>query len=254
MGYGSDKKNQIKIMINMLRTFVYKLLNKSAKKLKGQAYQIDPCISLTAILAIGLRRLSGFTRSIIRGESWRKKVFFGRNVDLRSRKLIHIGRGVTLGKEVLIDGLSNEGVHLGDHVNIGDFSRIEASGTITKLGVGVRIGSNSSVGSFSFIGGAGGVLIGDDVIMGQFVSFHPANHNFDQVDISIRAQGFSQQGIVVEDDCWIGAKVTFLDGAHVGKGCVIAAGAVVRGVIPPYSIAGGIPAKVIKSRLESTAS
>lgn len=97
-------------------------------------------------------------------------------------------------------------------------------------------------------------MIGNDVIMGQWVSFHPENHNFESLDLPIRLQGVNRQGIVVEDDCWIGAKVTFLDGAHVGKGCVIAAGAVVRGVIPPYSVAAGIPAKVIKSRLKSDAS
>jgi acetyltransferase-like isoleucine patch superfamily enzyme len=64
----------------------------------------------------------------------------------------------------------------------------------------------------------------------------------------------NRKGIVVGDDCWIGAKVTFLDGAHVGKGSVIAAGAVVRGEIPPYSIAVGVPARVIKFRKESVSS
>ncbi|MDC0124525.1 acyltransferase [Gammaproteobacteria bacterium] len=61
-------------------------------------------------------------------------------------------------------------------------------------------------------------------------------------------QGVTRQGIRIEDDCWIGANVVFLDGAHVNKGCVVAAGAVVKGVIPPYSVVAGIPAKVIKTR------
>jgi len=77
---------------------------------------------------------------------------------------------------------------------------------------------------------------------------------FLRIDIPIRLQGVTRQGIVIEDDCWIGAKVTFLDGAHVGRGCVIAAGAVVRGEIPAYSIAAGVPARVIKSRKESVIS
>jgi acetyltransferase-like isoleucine patch superfamily enzyme len=53
---------------------------------------------------------------------------------------------------------------------------------------------------------------------------------------------------VVEDDCWIGSNVTFLDGVHVGRGCVIGAGAVVNGTIPDNSIAVGVPAKVVGTR------
>jgi acetyltransferase-like isoleucine patch superfamily enzyme len=86
--------------------------------------------------------------------------------------------------------------------------------------------------------------------MGQRIGFHSENHNFDRVDIPIREQGVSRQGIRIEDDCWIGANVTFLDGAYVGCGCVIAAGSIVRGTIPPHSVAAGMPAKVIRSRLK----
>jgi acetyltransferase-like isoleucine patch superfamily enzyme len=182
-----------------------------------------------------------------------KLVFVSSCVELRNRKFISFGKGVTLGKNVTIDGLSREGVVIGDGVNIGPYTIIEASGTITNLGKGIRIGQYSGVGGFSFIGGAGGVVIGKNVIMGQWVSFHPENHNYGSLDLPIRLQGVSRKGIIVGDDCWIGAKVTFLDGALVGEGCVIAAGAVVRGEIPPYSIAAGVPAKVIKSRKEISA-
>jgi acetyltransferase-like isoleucine patch superfamily enzyme len=233
----------------MMNQLLYLLLNKAAKTIKGKSYQVDSSIPITAIASIAYRRLVCIVRSVIRGFPWKKKIFIGRNVELRNRQLIQLGYGVTLGNAVLIDGLSREGVILGDQVNIGDYTRIEASGTITDIGRGIKIGNNSAISSFSFIGGAGGVTIGNDVIMGQWVSFHPENHNYDSLDLPIRLQGVNRKGIVVEDDCWIGAKVTFLDGAHVGKGCVIAAGAVVRGAIPPYSIAAGVPAKVIKSRL-----
>jgi acetyltransferase-like isoleucine patch superfamily enzyme len=84
--------------------------------------------------------------------------------------------------------------------------------------------------------------------MGQRVSFHSENHKFDRIDIPIRLQGVSRQGITIEDDCWVGANVTFLDGAHVGRGCVIGAGSVVKGTIPPYSVIAGAPAKVLRSR------
>ncbi len=237
-----------------MHRLLHLILNKIAKSIKGECYQLDSSIPITAIAAIAFRRLMCWIRSVFRGFFWKKKIFIGSNVKLRNRRFIQLGYGVTLGNAVLIDGLSREGVVLGNHVSIGEFTRLEASGTITDIGKGIKIGNNSGIGAFSFIGGAGGVVIGDDVIMGQWVSFHPENHNFESLDLPIRLQGVNRQGIVVEDDCWIGAKVTFLDGAHVGKGCVIAAGAVVRGVIPPYSIAGGVPAKVIKSRRECMAS
>ena len=60
-------------------------------------------------------------------------------------------------------------------------------------------------------------------------------------------------GILVEDDCWVGANVVFLDGAHVGRGSVVAAGAVVRGKIPAYSVVAGVPARVLRSRLPNEA-
>lgn len=232
----------------MITKIAFLVANRVAQRIKGSSYQLDPTIPLSAILSISSRRIVCLLRSIFAGFSWRKKIFIGRNVELRNKRFIQIGKGVTLGNGVVIDGLSREGVRIEDNVSIGDFTRIEASGTITNIGKGIKIGSNSGIGAFSFIGGAGGVSIGKDVIMGQWVSFHPENHNYESIDLPIRMQGVNRKGIVVEDDCWIGAKVTFLDGAHVGKGCVIAAGAVVRGTIPPYSIAAGVPARVIKSR------
>lgn len=231
-----------------MHLFVYMLINRCAQGLKGRSYTIDPSIPLSAILGIGCRRLFSLLRSLFAGFSWRKKLFLGPSVELRNRSLLRFGNGVTLGRGVLIDGLSREGVLIGDHVNIGDFTRIEASGTITGIGKGISIGTNSGIGAFSFIGGAGGVVIGNDVIMGQWVSFHPENHNYNYLNVPIRLQGVNRQGIVVEDDCWIGAKVTFLDGAHVGRGSIIGAGSVVRGVIPAYSIVAGVPARVIRSR------
>jgi len=232
----------------LIQSLIYFLLNKLARSIKGDAYSLDPSINTFALLSLAARRLISRLRSVYRGLGWKKAIFIGRNVELRNRKFIQIGKGVTLGDAVLIDGLSRDGVVLGNNVNVGEYTRIEASGTITDIGKGVKIGDNTGIGSFSFIGGAGGVLIGKDVIMGQWVSFHPENHNFERLDTLIRLQGVNRKGIVIEDDCWIGAKVTFVDGAHVGHGSVIAAGALVRGYIPPYSVAVGIPARIIRSR------
>lgn len=148
---------------------------------------------------------------------------------------------------VIVDGLSRRGIEIGDNVMIGPYSVIRAS-SLTNLGEGVRIGRDSAMDAYSYIGAGGGVTIGDSVIMGQHVSFHAENHRYDQMDIPIRQQGITRKGIVVEDDCWVGSNAVFLDGAQVGRGCVIAAGAVVTGTIPAYSVVAGVPGRVIKTR------
>lgn len=232
----------------MMRALVYRVLSKVAQSLRGSDFRLDENIPLSLLIGIGCRRLSGLLRALMNGIPIGKLVFLGSGVKLRARHLVSFGRGVSLGHGVVVDGLSRTGIRIGNHVSIGDYTRLEATGTITDIGNGILIGNNSGIGAFSFIGGAGGVKIGNDVIMGQWVSFHPENHNFDRIDIPIRSQGVNRKGIVVEDNCWIGAKVTFLDGAHVGHGSVIAAGALVRGYIPPFSVAAGVPARVIRSR------
>jgi acetyltransferase-like isoleucine patch superfamily enzyme len=179
-------------------------------------------------------------------------VFMAKSVNLRGTSLIRFGNGVTLERGVIIDGLMRKGVVLGDNVKIGPYS-VLAGAPISNLGEGIRMGANSAVDAYSFIGSSGFVSIGENVIMGQHVGFHPENHDFDRTDIPIRAQGTTRQGITIEDDVWVGSNAIFLDGAHVGRGCVIGAGSVVRGNIPAYSIAVGIPAKVIRSRMPHTA-
>jgi acetyltransferase-like isoleucine patch superfamily enzyme len=167
--------------------------------------------------------------------------------------MIRFGRGVTIERGVILDGLSRRGVEIGDDVMIGAYSIVRAS-MLSNLGEGLSIGKKSSLDAYSFIGAGGGVFIGDCVIMGQHVSFHAENHQYDRLDLPIREQGTRQQGIVIEGDCWIGSNAVFLDGAHVGRGCVIAAGAVVRGKIPAYSVVAGVPGRVIKSRRQETLS
>jgi acetyltransferase-like isoleucine patch superfamily enzyme len=109
------------------------------------------------------------------------------------------------------------------------------------------MGSNSAVGQFTEFGASGGIEIGNDVIMGSYVSFHSENHNFDDPSRLIREQGVTSKSIKIGNNIWVGAKVTFLDGCQVGDNSVVAAGAVVNGIYPPNSVIGGIPAKIIKT-------
>ena len=225
-------------------------VERLVSRIKGYEYVFDSDLSIWTLVSVSLRRLVWLLRGNLKSVFLRQKlcvVFLGPGVSWRNARLIQFGRGVTFERGTIVDGLSKRGVEIGDNVMIGPYCVIRASG-LTNLGVGVRIGKQSSLDAYSYVGAGGGVFIGDFVIMGQHVSFHAENHLYDRIDIPIKNQGTTRKGITVEDDCWIGSNTIFLDGAHVGRGCVIAAGTVVRGNVPAYSVVAGVPGRVIKDR------
>ncbi|WP_275976829.1 acyltransferase [Dyadobacter fanqingshengii] len=128
--------------------------------------------------------------------------------------------------------------------SIGDNSMIEDFTTVNN-GVGeVRIGNNSLIGLGNVI--IGPITVGNNVILAQNIVASGLNHNYTDIKQPIHQQGVSVAPIVIEDDCWIGANTVITAGVTIGKHCVIAAGAVVTKNIPPYSVAVGNPARVIK--------
>lgn len=236
----------------MVKNLFINFLNRIAAMFKGEGYRIDPDLPVSALFEYATSKVFSLARCLFRGvvisADPKRLLFLGPNVELKNRRMIHFGRGVTLGRGVMIDGLSREGIIIGDGASIGPYGMIRATGVLSNIGKGFKLGNNSSLDAFAFVGASGGVVVGSNVIMGQKVSFHSENHLYDRLDVPIRHQGTTRQGIVVEDNCWIGSNVTFLDGSHVASGCVIGAGSVVKGYIPPNSIAVGVPARVIKSR------
>jgi len=231
---------------------LYRALERGLSALKKREYRLDRSIPPSILLGTVLRRFVWLVRGIIKCLVFQRRirlVFMAPCVTLRNAALIRFGRGITLDRGVIIDGISRGGIEVGDNVMIGPYSVIR-SGMLSNLGDGVQIGRNSSLDAYSYIGASGHVAIGENVIMGQHISFHAENHNYDRLDIPIRDQGTRRKGIQIENDCWVGSNSTFLDGAHVGHGCVIAAGSLVRGEIPPYSIVVGAPARVLRSRLK----
>lgn len=174
--------------------------------------------------------------------------FIGRNVILKHKRKLSVGRGVTIGSNVVIDSLSLDGVQLGNNVNIPDNTYIRCTGVISQLGKGLTIGNNTGLGHFNFINAQGGVVIGSDVIIGPYVKILSENHNFTSRDIPIWKQGVTRIGVVIEDNVWIGANVTILDGVTICTGAIVAAGAVVNKNVAENTIVGGCPAKIIKIR------
>ncbi|WP_346386496.1 acyltransferase [Nocardioides sp.] len=181
----------------------------------------------------------------------RRPVFLGARIRIRAAGRITWGRGSRIGRGSTVDGYASEGVVLGPGSRIGDYSTITCTSHVTRLGKGVSIGARTGFGDYCHFGSSGGIVIGDDVLGGSYVSFHSQDHVFSDPHALIRDQGVTEGGIMIGDNCWIGAKVTFLDGAKVGSHSVVAAGAVVKGKFPDHSLIGGVPARLLRSLASS---
>jgi len=237
----------------LVKDLIYPMLDATLTTLKRRPYRLDRRIPISVLVSLFSRRAIWLTRGILKTAFLQfrpKAVFMGPGVELRNSSLCRFGNGVTLERGVIIDGLSEHLVVLSDNVSIGPYSLIRSSSAV-NVGAGMIIGRNSSCDAYSFFGAGGFVSIGENVIMGEHVSFHAETHNFERTDVPIRAQGVTMMPITVEDDCWIGANVTFLGGAYLARGSIVGAGAVVNKQYPPFSIIAGVPAKVLKMRGEA---
>ncbi len=145
------------------------------------------------------------------------------------------------------------GVHIGapSHVAIGAGAylgpdcRIYASPG-SPVTLGARFSANANV--MINARGQGGIEIGDNVLVGPNVVLRSNNHVISGVDVPIADQGMTDGSIIVEDDVWIASNAVVLPDVRIGKGAVIAAGAVVTRDVAPYMIAGGVPARPIGRR------
>lgn len=119
---------------------------------------------------------------------------------------------------------------------------------IAPYGGRIDIGENVFLGPYCVLYGHGGLTIGKDTMIAAHSVIIPSNHGFADQEKKISIQPSTNIGITIGEDVWIGCGVKILDGVSIGKGCVIGAGAVVNKSLPDYSIAVGVPAKVIGKR------
>ena len=147
---------------------------------------------------------------------------------IRKMALGSCGKNVTISPNVSISGIEN--VHIGNSVSIG---------------------ANST-----FLTTLAKIKIGDHVMMAHNVTIVTGNHKIDILGKYMNeitdAEKLPEddEDVVFEGDNWIGANATILKGVTIGRGAVISAGAVVSKDVPPYSIVGGVPAKVLKMRFD----
>lgn len=131
------------------------------------------------------------------------------------RKAKSVGEGFRAGKDVLI----NRQTVIKDHASLGDCK----------------------------VMGNGAFIVGRYSHLGEQLLVMTDNHDYEAESIPF-GRACTERPVIVGDFCWVGVRVTLLPGTEIGEGSIIQAGAVVHGKIPPYSIAGGNPAKVFKTR------
>jgi len=114
-----------------------------------------------------------------------------------------------------------------------------------KIGFGCRFNRNVSIKS----SGSWEINIGNNVLIASNVVIRNTNHGIESIDTPIRYQAKPGANIIIEDDVWIASNAVILPGITIGRGSVVAAGAVVNKNVEPFSFVGGVPAKLIKKRI-----
>ena len=173
-----------------------------------------------------------------------KGVIFGKSVTIRNPHKIVIGNNVIIDENVMLDakGVDNKGIIICDGVYIGRNTIISCKNGDIILNKNANIGFNCEVYSLKK------VEIGENVLIAAYTYIIGGGHMSSDIETPFRDQEKHAIGIKIGNNVWLGAKTIVMDGCDIGDNSVIAAGAVVTKNIPDYSVAAGIPAKVIKDR------
>jgi len=186
-------------------------------------------------------------RWVVRHRAWTPYylVRYWRFAWLRMRHRDIVTEGfVFLGRDVRLETRRGSGrIVLGRWVHLGEGNRIRAHEGTVRIGDKCVFGANNVVNAYL------DVEIGPQTIVADWVYIVDFDHVFDDVQVPIKDQGIVKSPIRIGADCWLGTKVTVVRGVRLGHGCVVAANAVVTADVPPMSVVGGIPAKVLKDRV-----
>ncbi|MBK9925964.1 MAG: acyltransferase [Anaerolineales bacterium] len=193
------------------------------------------------IIGVGLRGL--FYRLIMKMDG---VAAIESRVRIRFANFIKLGHGVYIDEGTYLHACP-QGIEIGDNTIVMHGAILHVYNFRDMPHSRIKIGRDSLIGEYSVIRGQGGVEIGDRVYTSPFTQIIAVNHVFDDPNRPFVDQGITAEGIVIEDDVWLGAGAVITDGVRVGKGAVVAAGAVVTKDVPPHVVVGGVPAKLIKN-------
>lgn len=159
------------------------------------------------------------------------------------RKVKKSGNNIYIEEGVRITG--GENIEVGDNLRIMRHSSLCANdGGVLKMGNNISINSNTCIGAAN----GGEIIIGDNVLIAQNVVLRASDHASARVDIPIIQQGHTGGRIIVGKDVWISANAMITKDVNIGDHSIVAAGAVVTKDVEPFSVVGGVPAKLINKR------
>lgn len=195
---------------------------------------------IPTLIGIGLRGI--LYRSILTMDG---SAAIERNVRLRFAGNIRLGHGSYIDESVYIHACPG-GVDIGANTIIMHGAILHVYNFRGLPHAGIHIGRDSLIGEYTVIRGQGGVTIGNRVYTSPMTQIIAVNHVFDDPRRPFIEQGITAQGIVIDDDVWLGANAVITDGVHIGEGAVVAASAVVTKDVPPHTLVAGIPAQVVR--------
>jgi acetyltransferase-like isoleucine patch superfamily enzyme len=166
-------------------------------------------------------------------------------VRIRFADQVRLGRNVYLDQGVYLHACPG-GIEIGDNSFVMHGAVLHVYNFRDLPHAFIRIGCDSLIGELNVLRGQGGITIGNRVYTAPLVQLLAVNHVYSDPNRPMVEQGITADGIVIEDDVWIGAGAIVTDGVRVGKGSVVAAGAVVTQDVPPHTVVGGVPAKILK--------
>ncbi len=193
------------------------------------------------VVGIGLRAL--LYRAVLRMDG---VAAIENGVRLRFADQIRLGRNVYLDCGVYLHACP-QGITIDDGTFVMHGAVLHVYNFRDLPHAFIRIGRHSLIGEYNVLRGQGGITIGDRVYTAPNVQILAVNHVFDDPAQPMVEQGITAQGIVVEDDVWIGAGAILTDGVTVGRGAVVAAGAVVTRDVAPHTVVGGVPARLLRA-------
>jgi acetyltransferase-like isoleucine patch superfamily enzyme len=199
------------------------------------------CGWVPTVIGIGLRAV--LYRLILKMEGL---AAIENGVRIRFADQVRLGRNVYIDQGVYLHACPS-GIEIGDNSFVMHGSVLHVYNFRNLPHAFIRIGRDSLIGELNVLRGQGGITIGDRVYTAPMVQLLAVNHVYADPNRPMVEQGITAEGIVVEDDVWIGAGAVVTDGVRIGKGSVIAAGAVVTQNVPPHTVVGGVPAKVLKT-------
>lgn len=134
-------------------------------------------------------------------------------------------------------------------IELGDGFNAVGGCLLAAQGGALKVGPRASLNLGAVLDASGGeIVVGADALIGPYAVLRASNHVFARADVPIRAQGHAPGRIVLEDDVWVGAHAVVLPDVRIGRGAVVAAGAVVTKDVPPGAVVGGVPARELSRR------